>query len=395
MSDTIISRRDFIKVGAGGLLLAFLLPPGSQAQPAAPASGQPFIPNAFLRIGTDNVVTVLVPKSEMGQGVLTALPAIVADELDADIHQVRPEEAPADKAYQVPGIGLQFTGGSTSVRTTFDALRHAGATARAMLVAAAAQVWNVPADALTTDKGYVVHAASERRMAYGQLAEKAAEVAVPASVKLKSTFNYIGHSVPRFDIADKTTGKTIFGLDVRRPGMLYATVLRCPVFGGKVATVDDSKARAIPGVRQVVNLQYGVGVIADHYWTARKGREALAVTWDEGPHAKLDQAAIWKMLETHSHDAGAIATSRGNIQEQLQKASRKVKVEYRLPYLAHSTMEPLNATAHVQPTGVEVWAPTQCQTLVQYTASKIAGCPPDNVTVHTTFLGGGFGRKFE
>lgn len=391
------SRRDFLKTGVlagGGLVLGFHLSPRQMARGAEP-SGAVFAPNAFVRIAPDESVTVLVNHSEMGQGVYTALPMLLAEELDADWSQVRVEPAPVDPAYNHSVFGIQMVGGSSSVWSEWERLRQAGATARYLLVAAAAEAWGVAHRECTTDSGHVVHAASERRLSYGALAERAARIAPPKVVTLKdpAQFKLIGKPLKRLDTPGKCNGKAIFGLDVTVPGLLVAVVARPPVFGGKVRRFDASAALAVRGVRHVVEIDRGVAVVADGYWPAKKGRDALTVDWDDGPLAGLNTAAQWQAYAALAATPGAVARNDGDAAAVLGSASRKIEAVYQLPYLAHATMEPLNCVADVRADACEVWTGTQFQTADRAAAAEAAGLAAEQVTLHTTYLGGGFGRR--
>ena len=392
-----VSRRDFLETTAAagaGLVIGFHLPAGGRFAAAAAA---PFAPNAWLRISPDNSVLIVVDRSEMGQGVTTSLPMLVAEELDADWTKVKIESAPADKAYINPMFGMQGTGGSTSVRAAYTPLRKAGAAAREMLVAAAAQTWGVDKVECHAERGAVVHERSKRRATYGQLAAKAASLPVPENPTLKEpkAWKILGHRVKRLDTPAKVDGSAEFGIDVKAPGMLVAVVARSPAIGGKVASFDATKAKAVPGVKDAVQISSGVAVIADGYWNAKKGRDALDVKWDDGPNAQLSSASISQLLRDQAAKPGAQARHDGDPDGALAGAASKVEAAYELPLLAHATMEPMNCTAHVRADGVDVWAPTQFQTGVQGLAAKIGGVPPEKVQVHTTYLGGGFGRRFE
>jgi isoquinoline 1-oxidoreductase subunit beta len=399
-SRTSVTRREFLEttgvVGAG-LLLGFHLPAGGRFGAAA-VGAAPFAPNAWLRLGTDESVLVIVDRSEMGQGVTTALPMLLAEELDADWSKVRIEFAPADKAYANPLFGMQGTGGSTSVRAAWQPLRKAGAAARDMLVSAAAQTWGVDKAECRAEQGAVIHGPSRRRLSYGRLVAKAATLPVPQDVPLKEPKDWriLGTRVRRLDTPAKVDGTAEFGIDVKVPGMLVAVIARSPVRGGAVASFDAAKARAVPGVRQVVQVSSGVAVVADGYWPAKQGRDALAVTWNEGPNAQLTSASISQLLAQSADHAGAVARHDGSDPEAaLAAAATRYDAAYELPFLAHATMEPMNCTAHVRADGVDVWAPTQFQTGAQGLGAKIGGVAPEQVTVHTTYLGGGFGRRFE
>ncbi len=396
-----IGRRSFLKITAaagGGLLIGFYLPArasgsGGRASDATAA----FTPNAWIRVGTDDVVTLMVASSEMGQGVMTAIPMLAADELDADWSKVRIETAPAAREYFNPLIGQQLTGGSTAVRAFWMPVRQAGATARAMLLDAAAATWRVPVVECRTDTGAVIHRTSGRRLSYGALAHRAATRPVPKSVALKdpSEFRFIGTPVPRVDTPAKVVGAAVFGQDVRLPGMLTALVLRCPVFGGKLAGFDASAALAVAGVRQVFAIESGVAVVADGFWPAKVGRDALHVHWNEGAHAGLSSVLIERRFQAAALRPGAIARSLGNADAAEARSARKLDAIYEVPYLAHACMEPMNCTADVRADSCEIWAPTQAQTGAQRTAAKITGLAEERIKVHTTFLGGGFGRRSE
>jgi isoquinoline 1-oxidoreductase subunit beta len=402
MSDVVnLSRRQFIRASAlagGGLVLGVYVPSSREGAAAKAAGEKPvrvFAPNAFVRIALDGTVTVVVNHSEMGQGVYTALPMIVADELGADWKTVRYKPAPASPVYNHALYGMQMTGGSTSTWTEFDRLRKAGATARAMLVAAAAKEANGDPSGFTVANGVVTHTSSGRRFAFGDLVQLAAEQPVPENVPLKHSkdFTLIGKSTPRLDTPDKTNGKAVFGIDVNVPGMLVAVVARPPVFGGKLKRFDAKRAEAMPGVRHVVEISRGVAVVADGFWAAKKGREALEVEWDDGPLASLDSktqlAEYAKLAETQ----GAVARNNGDAVKALAAAATKSEAVYELPYLAHATMEPLNCVADVRADGCEVWTGTQFQTADHAAAVKITGLKPAQVKLHTTLLGGGFGRR--
>jgi len=396
-TPTQVTRRAFLETAGAagaGLVISFYLPSGLRFR--SPTAG-PFAPNAWLRIGEDESVLVIVDRSEMGQGVTTALPMLLAEELEADWSRIRIEFAPADKAYTNPMFGMQGTGGSTSVRAAYTPLRKAGAAARELLVAAAAQTWGVEKAECRAERGAVVHARSKRRLTYGKLVTKAATLGAPPDVPLKDPKDWkiLGTRVRRLDTPPKVDGSAQFGIDVKVPGMLVAVVARSPVFGGKAKSFDAAKAKAVPGVRQVVQISSGVAVVADGYWPAKKGRDALAVTWDEGPTASVSSATIAQLFGQRAEQAGAVARHAGDPDGTLGSAPAKVDAVYDLPFLAHATMEPMNCTAHVRADGVDIWAPTQFQTGAQGFGAKIGGVTPDKVKVHTTYLGGGFGRRFE
>jgi isoquinoline 1-oxidoreductase beta subunit len=395
-----VSRRALLTGSlAGGFLLAFHLPVGAVNEPAQPpdTTDGKFAPNAFIRIDDSGKTTLIMPQVEMGQGVYTALPMILAEELDADFAQVTLEHAPpSDQLYGKPLFGIQATGNSNSVRAWWKPLRTAGSSARAMLVRAAAQQWQVDPASCTTANSEVVHEASGRRLSYGALALAAGSAVLPKDVPLKDPENFvlIGRPLKRLDTPDKVNGKAVYGIDAMLPNMKYVTLKTCPVFGGKVAKVDDGAARKVPGVQKVVVLDDLVAVVGDHMWAAKKGFDALVVTWDEGPNARVSSKDIWNALRAASEKDGAIAKSTGDIAKGLSTGD-KIEAAYELPFLAHATMEPVNATVHVTPDRCEIWTGTQVMTRVQSEATKAAGLPVENVIVNNHLLGGGFGRKLE
>jgi isoquinoline 1-oxidoreductase beta subunit len=396
-----LSRRSFLKTtavaGAAGLLIGFRFTPKLSAAVDAAAVGGAgsFAPNAFLRIAPSGAVTLLAKHSEMGQGVYTTLAMCVAEELDVDMARIAVEAAPSAQAYAHTAFGMQMTGGSTSTWEAYQQMRQAGATARALLVEAAARRWQVAAATLRTENGTVL-AADGRKLGYGELADEAAKLPPPTEVKLKEAaqFGLIGKKAHRVDSRAKVTGKAEFGIDVRVPGMLTAVIVRPPVFGGKVKSFDAAPAKALAGVRHVVAVTAGVAVVADNFWAAKKGAEALTVGWDDGALAALDSAQQGTEYAALLRQPGAVAKKSGDVAKAFAGAATKIEATFEFPYLAHAAMEPLNATAHVKADGtVEVWAPTQMQTVDQMAAAKVAGVTPDKVTMHTTLLGGGFGRK--
>ena len=351
----------------------------------------------WVSIGADELVTIVAPQSEMGQGVATSIPMLIAEELDCDWSHVRHETFPiVEKAYNNPAFGMMGTGGSSSIRGFYLPARKLGAQARAVLVAAAAQQLAVPAGELRTKAGSVYHDASQRSVSYGKLAALAATLPVPAEVPLKTPdlFTLIGKPVKRLDIRDKVTGRAGFGIDVKVPGMLFAAIRHSPVFGGTVGHYDASKVEHMPGVHKVVNLQTAVGVVADRYWRAKKAVDALQITWNDGAGGALDDAAIERALAAGFDEPADVAKQTGDADKALAGAAKTLTGEYHVPYLAHAPMEPLNCTAHVTATSCEIWAPTQAPTIVQFTAMAVTKLPADKITVHQTFLGGGFGRKF-
>src|SRR2546425_7234812 len=376
-AHTEVTRREFLETAGAagaGLVIAFHLPSGSRFRTAAAA---PLAPNAWLRIGADESVLVIVDRSEMGQGVATALPMLLAEELDADWSNIKIEFAPADKAYTNPMFGMQGTGGSTSVRAAYTPLRKAGAAAREMLVAAAAETWGVDKATCHADKGAVIHAPSKRRLTYGKLVAKAGTLPAPPAAPLKDPKDWkiLGTRVRPPDTPPKVDGSAQFGIDVKAPGMLVAVIARSPVFGGKVKSFDATNAKAVPGVKHVVQISTGVAVVADGYWSAKKGRDALTVTWDEGPTASASSVSISQLFGQRAEQAGAVARHDGDAQAALPGAAAKLDAAYELPFLAHATMEPMNCTAHVRADGVDIWAPTQFQTGAQGLGAGIGGVP--------------------
>lgn len=399
MSTKAINRRDFLKTTAAGgtaLVIGFYWPaPGELA--AAEGTAASFAPNAWLRIDTAGLVTVIVDRSEMGQGVMTSLPMLLAEELEADWSKVRIESAPAEPVYANRIFEIQATGGSTSIRAAFDFLREAGAAAREMLITAAAETWGVEKSTCRAEKGEVIHTPTGRRLGYGALVERASKLPVPKDVPLKSPKDWriLGKPTRRLDTPDKIAGRAVFGIDVRVPGMLFASVARCPVFGGKVASFDATKAKAVKGVRHVVEISSGVAVAAENTWAAMEGRRALQIKWDEGPNAEQSSAAITRRFEERAKEPGVVVRKEGDAAAALASAHQKIEAVYEVPFLAHATMEPMNATADVRKDACEVWVPTQNQTGVKHLAGQLSGLAENAVRVHTTYLGGGFGRRFE
>jgi isoquinoline 1-oxidoreductase subunit beta len=397
-----VSRREFVTVLAaagGGLLLGYRVVGAQRAALAATASPSPsFAPNAFIRIAADGAVTLIMPQVEMGQGVYTSMSMLLAEELEVAPGQIRLEHAPPDdKLYANPFFGEQMTGASSSVRAFYEPLRRAGATARAMLVAAAAASWNVDPASCRARTGVVTHTSSGRTLTYGALAAKAAALPVPDKVALKDPkhFTLIGTPAKRLDTPSKVNGTAQYGIDVRLPGMLIATVAASPVLGGKVVGVDDQKAKAVPGVRQVVRLDDAVAVVADHMWAAKQGLAALDIRWDDGPNAKLNTADVVQGLANASETAGVTARKDGDPVSALAASAKKVQAVYESPFLAHVTMEPMNCTVHVRKDGCEVWTGSQVLSRAQATAAEVTGLPLEKVVVHNHLLGGGFGRRLE
>src|SRR5437016_4325432 len=398
-SDT-VSRRTLLAGGlAGGFLLAFHLPARAANEPVQPpdVTDGKFAPNAFIRIDEAGQTTLVMPQVEMGQGVYTAVAMILAEELDANFAQVMLEHAPPnDKLYGNPVFGLQVTGNSNSIRAWWEHLRNAGAVARAMLVQAAAQQWQVDPPSCTTANGEVIHKESGRKLAYGALAASASGQTPPKDVALKDPkdFVLIGQPLKRLDTPDKANGKAVYGIDAILPDMKFATVAACPVFGGKVGKVDDGAARKIPGVRKIVVLDDMVAVVGDHMWAAKKGLDALVIDWDEGPNARISSKDIWQDLRAASEKDGVVAKSEGDIAKGLATGDR-LDASYELPFLAHATMEPLNATVRLKSDSCEIWTGTQILSRVQSEAAKAAGLPVEKVIANNHLLGGGFGRKLE
>lgn len=385
-----LSRRELLKAGAAGFLLV------SFRMPVAHAAGDTFAPNAFIRVGDDDIVTLIMPQVEMGQGIYTTVGMILADELDADFNKVVLQHAPPAKEYINPIFGVQATGGSTSVRAFWDPLRKAGASARAMLIEAAAQQLGVDASTCRTSNSEVIHDASGRKLGYGAIAALAATMKPVADPKLKSAKDYtlIGTPVKRKDTPDKTNGKSQYGIDAMPAGVKFAAIAQCPVFGGKTGHVDDSKAKTIKGVQQIVVQDDFVAVVGDTTWTALQGLDALDVTWDEGPNASVNSAQIWEALRTASTGNGAVAKEAGDIKAAFDGGTRYDAV-YELPFLAHAPMEPLNCTVHYTKDACEVWTGTQVIGRVQEDVAKAVGLPIEKVTVHNFYIGGGFGRRLE
>jgi isoquinoline 1-oxidoreductase subunit beta len=397
-----LSRRVLLTGGlAGGFLLAFHLPlraltPNEPVQPPDDTTGK-FAPNAFIRIDQAGNTTLVMPQVEMGQGIYTAVAMILAEELDADFAKVTLEHAPAnEKLYANPAFGIQATGGSTSVRAFWTSLRQAGASARGMLIQAAAREWQVEPASCTAANGEVTHKESGRKLSYGALATSAGSERPPTDVALKDPkdFVLIGKPLKRLDTPDKVNGKAVYGIDAMLADMKFATLKACPVFGGKVGKVDDSAAKKIPGVQKVVVLDDMVAVVGDHMWAAKKGLDALVIDWDEGPNARLSSNDIWQDLRAASEKNGVVAKSEGDIAKGLATGD-KLEASYELPFLAHATMEPLNATVHVKPDSCEIWTGTQIVARVQSEAAKAAGLPVEKVTVNNHLIGGGFGRRLE
>ncbi len=401
-SDTNLSRRQFLSANAalgGGLLIGFAAGPSiSTAGAAQLLAGEPFAPNAFIRIDRNGQVTLIMPYVEMGQGTYTSIPMLIAEELEVDLNQVRVEHAPPnEKLYANPLLGVQATGNSNAIRGAWQPLRQAGATARVMLVSAAAKRWNVDPASCRAQSGEVRHLPSGRRLKYGELAADAARMPVPENVTLKrpEDFRLIGTPAKRLDTPAKVNGTAVYGIDARPPGVKFATLAQSPVFGGRVKSVDDAKAKAVKGVRQIVRLDDAVAVVADHMGAAKKGLAALTIEWDAGPHAKLSTQDIAAELEKATLNPGPVAQNIGDTDKAMAGAAAKVEATYQVPFLAHAALEPMNCTVHVRSDGCEVWVGNQAIARAQATAAKTAGLPLDKVVVHNHLIGGGFGRRLE
>jgi isoquinoline 1-oxidoreductase beta subunit len=398
-SSSAFSRRDFFRVGAaagGGLMVSLSLPHGRCEAEAAGAIA--FAPNAFIRIGGDGEIVLTMPYVEMGQGTYTSIPMLIAEELEVDLKQVRLESAPPnEKLYANPLLGIQATGNSNAIRGAWQPLREAGATARTMLVLAAAKRWNVDPASCRAQSGAVLHTPTGRSLKYGELAAAAAQIPVPTNVALKrpEDFTLIGTPAKRLDTPAKVNGAAIYGIDVRLPGMKIATLAQSPVFGGRVKSVDDRAAKAVKGVSQIVRLDDAVAVVADHMGAAKKGLEALVIEWDGGPHASLATEEIFAELEKATLSSGAVAQNIGDVEKAEASAASRVEAVYQVPFLAHAAMEPVNCTVHVKEGSCEIWVGTQAIARAQAAAAKTAGIPLEKVTVHNHYLGGGFGRRLE
>jgi isoquinoline 1-oxidoreductase beta subunit len=394
-----LSRRMFLRAGAaagGGLMLSLSLPFASSEVEAT--DGDSFVPNAFIRIDGDGQIVLTMPYVEMGQGTYTAIPMLIAEELEVDLKQVRLEHAPPnEKLYANPLLGVQATGGSTAIRAAWKPMREAGAVARTMFVSAAAKRWNVDPASCRAQSGEVLHAPTGRRLKYGELAADAARLPVPENVALKhpEDFKLIGRPAKRLDTPAKVNGTAVFGIDVRPPGVKIATLAQSPVFGGRVKSVDDTAAKAVKGVSQIVRLDDAVAVVADHMGAAKKGLAALAIEWDDGSHAKLSTADIAAELEKATLNSGPVAQNIGDVDKAMASAVTKIEAIYQVPFLAHATMEPMNCTVHVRKDGCEVWVGSQVIGRAQVVAAKTAGLPLDKVVAHNHLIGGGFGRRLE
>jgi isoquinoline 1-oxidoreductase beta subunit len=391
------ARRDFLKASAavgGGLTLGMYLPLGSKV---AEAQAKTNSPNAWVKIGTDNTITIMCARSEMGQDVYTSMPLLVAEELEVDVNKVKVEFAPPAEVYINSLLGGQLTGGSTAVRDAWEKLRKAGASARLMLTAAAAKEWGVDA-AQVKAAGGVLTGPGGKKLTYGQVAEAASKLEVPKDVPLKpvADFKQVGNKAQkRLDTPMKVAGTATFGIDVRVPNMLYAAVAMPPMIGGKVQSFDDTRAKNMPGVKAVVQYSRGVAVVADSYWQAKKAKDLLQITWDEGPNANNDMLKVWAGLREASLQPGAVFREAGDADAALGTAAKVYEATYELPHLSHSPMEPQNTVADVRADGATIITPTQFQQLVPFVVAGATGLKPEQITVITTFLGGGFGRRVE
>jgi isoquinoline 1-oxidoreductase beta subunit len=406
-NSSAVTRRDFLKTGAAGgvaLVIGFHLSPtafADQATEQEKKTPNPF--DAWVRITPNNNVTLILGKSEMGQGIMTALPMILAEEVCVDWKHVRVEQAPTN-----PKIYDLGTGGSGSVAGSWLPLRRAGAAAREMLVAAAAQKWEVGPDTCKAENGQVAHGNPKRYLSYGELVEAAAKLPIPNlnTVPLKNSddFTLVGHDTRRIEARDKATGAAKFGIDSRPPGMLFAVVARCPVFGGKLASFDATKAKSVPGVRDVIpfetsgrgaSITGGIAVLADNSWAAIQGRNALAVKWDEGPAANESTAELHKQFLANAAKPGSVVRNDGDADSVLGSSPKKIKAAYEFPFAPHACIEPMNCTVHIRPDGAEAWVPTQGPQWAQGVIAEAAKLPPEKVIVHTTLMGGGFGRRYQ
>jgi isoquinoline 1-oxidoreductase subunit beta len=391
-----LDRRQLLKIGglaASGLVVGFYLP--ERWSLAFARAAGPFAPNAFVRISPDGATTVIVNKSEMGQGIHTTLAMLVGEELDCDWSRIRVEPAPVEPEYYDPVMREYRTDGSTSVMSSWEPFRQAGATARHLLVAAAAKSWSVDAKSLRTEGGRVYHDATGRSASYGELAPMAATLPVPFDVPLKSPteFKILGTDVRRLEGRDKVTGAARYGLDIQLPGMLTAVVSHPPVFGGRLKSFRAERALALRGVVKVKEVSTGLAVIAKDFWSARTGRDTLEVLWDDGPNADLSTEAIRRQYRKLTEEPGLLVEKEGDCETALASAVKTLEAVYEVPYLAHAPMEPLNAVAHVKADSCEVWTGTQYQSMDQRVAAALTGLRPEQVRIHTTLLGGGFGRR--
>jgi len=382
-----LDRRSFLRSAAGGLLIGFYLPSQSRLRADAVASKL----NAYVHVGSDDSVTLFIHKAEMGQGTVTSLSMLLAEELECDWKKIRTEFPGVSREYGA----FQGVVGSASIRSSWTPLRQAGAAAREMLITAAAKKWGVDPSVCRAENNSVINKSSGIKLSFGSLAEDAAKLLVPTNLTLKDPkqFRLIGKATKRLDTPSKVDGTATFGIDVRRPGMQYAVIARCPVFGGKVASFDATKTKAVPGVKSVVQISNGVAVLADNTWNAMEGRRALAVQWDEGPTAAMNSTLLSQTFADKIQQPGAVARKDGDAAAAIATAAKKIDATYEVPFLAHAPMEPMNCAADVRADSCEVWASTQMQTSARDAAVKITGLKPENVQLHTEFMGGGFGRR--
>jgi len=396
------ARRKFLRdlaVLGGGLVIGFRLPEKGgrawAAEEAVAGAAKVYPPNAFIRIAPDDSVTLIVNKSEMGQGVYTSLPMLINEELDAPWARIRIEPAPVAAVYNHTQFGLQLTGGSTSVASSWEQLRRVGASARLLLIEAAARRWGVPATACKAENGRIFHPDGSTSLSYGEVAEEAGKLPLPSEVPLKDPkdFKWIGKSLKRLDTPEKITGKAVFGIDVRLPDMLTVLVARCPVFGGKLKQFDATEALKVPGVVGVYEVPTGVAVAASGFWPAKTARDLLQIEWDEGEGAALSTAKLRESYFALARTPGAVARRDGDVVSGFKAAVKTVHAEYEVPYLAHAPMEPLNVTVDLRPDHCTIWTGTQSQTLDRMAAAAVSGLPPEAIEIHTTYLGGGFGRR--
>jgi isoquinoline 1-oxidoreductase subunit beta len=394
-----LSRRYFLQAGAaasGGLVISLSLP--STDDKAQAVGSDDFVPNASIRIDSEGQILLTMPYVEMGQGTYTSIPMLIAEELEVDLAQVQLEHAPPnEKLYANPLLGVQATGDSSSIRAAWAPMRQAGAVARSMLTSAAAKRWNVNSASCRAQNGEVLHPPTGRKIKYGELAADAARLPVPQNVALKrrEDFKLIGKPTKRLDTPAKVNGSAVFGIDVRPPGVKIATLTQSPVFGGRVKSLDDTAAKAVKGVRQIVRLDDAVAVVADHMGAAKKGLAALVIEWDDGPNAKLTTDDVAAELEKATLNSGPIAQNIGDVDAAMAGAVTKLEAVYQVPFLAHATMEPMNCTVHVRNDSCEVWVGSQVVARAQAAAAKVTGLPLEKVTVHNHLIGGGFGRRLE
>tara|TARA_B100000315_G_scaffold164314_1_gene152940 strand:+ start:2423 stop:4573 length:2151 start_codon:yes stop_codon:yes gene_type:complete len=391
---TIINRRDFIKIvstAGTGLVIGFHLPFKNKLLAGNAVSDIAFNPNAWITVRPDNTVTISVAESEMGQGVWTSLPMIIAEEMELDWSKVQVIQAPVDK----DRFGKQGTGGSASIRSSWKKLREAGAVAKEMLLEAAAQKWSIPKGNCDADKGFILNRTSGEKLSYGELCALAAELKVPKNISLKDPgdFRIVGKNIPRTDTPLKVNGTAEYAMDVDLPNMVHAFIIRCPFFGGKLKTINDSKAKRINGVLDIFEVENGIAVVGTSTWAALKGRKALDVTWDTGPNANLDSKSIAKYLKKRGEKRGAVGRNDGNARKALKKTNKIIKAVYKVPFQAHATMEPMNCVVDVQLNRCRIWAPTQFPYAAQKQAAEITGLSMDKIEMNVTFLGGGFGRR--